>query len=99
MTATATAPTVSFINMGTKELVEHIANGVEDAKNELMRRVAKGSRFAIKAAKKLGFVTAEAKATEPAAATDTAINPAELVDALRAASGDAPPVKKPASKK
>jgi hypothetical protein len=99
MTATATAPTVSFINMGTKELVEHITNGVEDAKNELMRRVTKGSRFAIKAAKKLGLIATEAKPTEATAPSDTAINPDELVDALRAASGDASPVKKPASKK
>lgn len=95
MNATATP---SFINMGTKELAEHISNGVEDATKELMRRAAKGSRFAIKAAKKLGLMPAEAKAPDTPA-PDTAIAPSELVDALRAASGSEPPVKKPASKK
>lgn len=86
MNATAQA-TPSFINMGTVALVESINAGAEGAKQELMRRVAKGSRFAIKAAKKLGLTENQASAAEADTSSDVE-SPDDIIEALRDVSGD-----------
>jgi hypothetical protein len=54
MTATAQTIDTSFVTFGTKALVDAIASGSDAAKAELLRRAAKGSRFANRACKETG---------------------------------------------
>lgn len=97
MTATAQAtPTkAQFINMGTAQLVEAIDAGITDAKHELERRAAKGSRFAIKALKRIGanIQPATEPATEPVTEGGAA-SADEIVAALATAAGEKPSKKK-----
>lgn len=93
MTATTqAAPTkAQFINMSTAALVDAACTGITDAKHELERRAAKGSRFAIKALKMIG--AAPEPATEPVT-EEAAASADEIVAALATAAGEKPSKKK-----
>ena len=61
----AKAPAI--VSLGTVALIDAIKEGSAEAKTELLRRVAKGSRFAVKAARKMGLLADNEAAADPSA--------------------------------